>query len=102
MNNNSHLKMRSSLMWSQQWTPGVVEVRARVGARVVVGVGAEAEELPQGASLARLLLGNTRLISCMTATLPPTTRSLMAKGYIKNGWLTSTPKLKGTGYGGCA
>jgi hypothetical protein len=52
-----------------QWTPDVVEVGAGVGAGAVVGVGAEAEELPQGASLARLLPGNTRLTSCMTATL---------------------------------
>ncbi len=68
-----------------QWTLGVVEV----------GVGAEAEELPQGASLARLLPGNTQLTSCMTATLPPIARSLMARGYIKSGWLTSTPRLRG-------
>jgi len=45
-------------MRSRQWTPGVVEVGAGVGARVMVGVGAETEELPQGASLARLLPGN--------------------------------------------
>jgi hypothetical protein len=81
--------------------PGVVEVGAGVGAKVVVGVGAETETLPQGTSLARLLPGNTRLISCMTATLPPTARSLMARGYIKNGWLTSTPRLRGSGCGGC-
>ncbi len=67
-----------------------------------VVVGAEAEELPQGASFAKLLPGNMWLTSCMTATLPPTARSLMARGYIKNGWLTSTPRLKGGGYGGCA
>ncbi|CAK9255092.1 unnamed protein product [Sphagnum jensenii] len=94
--------MSNSLMRIQQWTPGVVEVGAGVGAGAVVGVGAEAEELPQGASLARLLPGNTRLTSCMTATLPPTARSLMARGYIKSGWLTSTPRLRGSGYGGCA
>jgi len=88
-------------MQSRQWTLGVVEVGARVGARAMVGVGAEAEELSQGASLARLLPGNTRLISCMIATLPPTARSLMAKGYIKSGWLTSTPKLRGSGWGEC-
>jgi len=46
--------MRSTLMRSRQWTPGVVEVGAGVGAGVMVGVGAETEELPQGASLARL------------------------------------------------
>ncbi len=69
-------------------------VGAGVGAGAVVRVGAEAEELPQGASLTRLLPGNTRLTSCMTATLPPTTRSLMARGYIKSGWLTSTPRLE--------
>jgi hypothetical protein len=80
----------------------MVEVGAGVGAGVMVRVGAEAEELSQGASLARLLLGNTRLISCMTATLPPTARSFMARGYIKSGWLTSTPRLKGNGWGGCA
>ncbi|CAM6014336.1 unnamed protein product [Sphagnum balticum] len=89
--------MSSSLMRSRQWTPGVVEVGAGVGAGAVVGVGAEAEELTQGASLARLLPGNTRLISCMTTTLPPTTRSLMARGYIKSGWLTNTPRLRGNG-----
>jgi hypothetical protein len=60
-------------MRTRQWTPGVVEVRA--GA--VVGVGADAEELSQGASLTRLLPGNTRLTSCMTTTLPPTARSLI-------------------------
>jgi hypothetical protein len=38
MSNSSHLKMSSSLMQIRQWTPGVVEVGA--------GVGAEAEELP--------------------------------------------------------
>jgi hypothetical protein len=76
--------------------------RGRGRARAVVGVGAEAEELPQGASLARLLQGNTRLTSYMTATLPPTTRSLMARSYIKSGWLTSTPRLRGSGCGGCA
>jgi hypothetical protein len=81
-------------MQSRQWTPGVVEVG--------VGAGAEAEELPQGALLARLLPGNTRLTSCMIATLPPTARSLMARGYIKSGWLISTPRLKASGYGGCA
>jgi hypothetical protein len=74
----------------------VVEVGAGVGA------GAEAEELPQGASLARLLSGNTWLTSCMTATLPPTARSLMARGYIKSGWLTNTLRLRCSGYGGCA
>jgi len=76
-------------------------VEARVGAGAVVGVGAEAEELPHGASFARLSPGNTRLISCMTVTPPPTTRSLMARGYIKSGWLTSTPRLKGNGCDGC-
>jgi len=90
--------MSSSLMWIQQWTPGVVEV----GAGAVVEVGAEAKELPQGTSFARLLSGNTQLTSCMTATLPPTAHSLMARGYLKSGWLTSTPRLKGNGYGGCA
>jgi hypothetical protein len=93
------MKMSSSLMRSWQWTSGVVEVGAGVGA--VVGVGAEVEELPQGASLTRLLPGNMRLISCMTATLSPTARSLMARGYIKSGWLTSTPRLRGNGWGGC-
>jgi len=88
--------MSNSLMWSRRWTPGVVEVGARVGA------GAEAEELSQGASLARLLPGNTRLISCMTATLPPTARSFMARGYIKSGWLINTSRLRGSGWGGCA
>jgi hypothetical protein len=63
-------------------------------AEVGVGVGAEVEELSQGASLARLLPRNTRLTSCMTATFPPTTRSLMAIGYIKSGWLTNTPRLR--------
>jgi len=67
----------------------------------VVRVGAEAEELLQGASLARLLPGNSRFTSCMTATFPPTTRSLMARGYIKSGWLTSTPRLRGRGCDGC-
>jgi hypothetical protein len=38
MNNSSHLKMSSSLMRIRQWTSGVVEVGARVGA--------ETEELP--------------------------------------------------------
>jgi len=75
---------------------------ARVGAGAVVGVGAEVEELPQGASLTRLLPGNTRLTSCMTATLPPTTHSLMARDYIKSGWLISTPRLRGSGCDGCA
>jgi hypothetical protein len=51
-------------MRSRQWTPGVVEVGVGVGA------GAETEELPQGASLARLLSGNTRLTSCIRN--PPT------------------------------
>jgi len=97
MSNISHLKMRI-----RQWTPGMVEVGAGVGAGVMVGVGAEAKELPQGASLARLLPGNTQLTSCMIATLPPTTRSLMAKGYIKSGWLTSIPRLRGSGCDGCA
>ncbi len=73
-----------------------------VGAGAVVGVGAEAEELLQGASFARLLLGYTWLISCMTTTLPPTARSLMARDYIKSGWLTSTPRLRGNGCDGCA
>jgi hypothetical protein len=41
--------MSSSLMRIWQWTPSVVEV----GAGAVVGVGAEAEELLQGASLER-------------------------------------------------
>jgi len=54
------------------WTPGVVEVWAGVGAKVVVRVGAETEALLQGASLARLLPRNTQLTSCMTTTLPPT------------------------------
>jgi len=84
----------------RQWTPSVVEVGAGVGAGVVVG--AEAEQLSQGASLVRLLLGNTRLTSCMTTTLPPTARSLMARGYIKSGWLTGTPRLRGSSCGGCA
>jgi hypothetical protein len=75
-------------------------VGAGVGARVMAG--AEAEGLPQGASLARLLPGNTRLTSCMTATLPQTARSLMARSYIKSGWLTSTPRLRGNGCGECA
>jgi len=44
-------------MRSRQWTSGVVEVGAGVGAGAVVGVRAEAEELPQGASFARLLPG---------------------------------------------
>ncbi len=80
----------------------MVEVGAGVGAGAVVGVGAEVEELLQGASLARLLPGNTWFTSCMTATLPLIARSLMAKGYIKNGWLTSTPRLRGNSSGGCA
>ncbi len=80
----------------------MVEVKAGVRAGAVVGVGVEAKELPEGASLARLLPGNTRLTSCMTATLPSTTHSLMARGYIKSGWLTSTPRLGGSGYGRCA
>jgi hypothetical protein len=96
--------MSNSLMRIRQWTLGVVEVGAGVGAGAgaVVGVGVEAEELPQGTSLARLLLGNMRLTSCMTVTLPPIARSLMARGYIKSGWLTNTPRLRGSGYGGCA
>jgi len=94
--------MSNRMMRIRQWTPGVVEVGAGVGAGAVVGVGVEAEELPQGASLARLLLENMRLTSCMTATLPPIARSLMARGYIKSGWLTSTPRLRGSGYDGCA
>jgi hypothetical protein len=53
-------------MWSRQWTSGLVEVGAGVRAGVVAG--AKAEELLQGASLARLLPGNTLLTSCMTAT----------------------------------
>jgi len=33
---------------------------------------------------------------------PPTnSNSLMARGYIKSGWLTSTPRLRGSGCGGC-
>jgi len=32
-------------MWSQQWTPGVVEVGTKVGARDVVRVKAETEAL---------------------------------------------------------
>ncbi len=102
MSNSSHLKMSSTLMRSRQWTLGVVEIRAGAGVGAVVGVGAEAEELPQGASLARLLPGNMRLTSCMTTTLPPTARSLMARSYIKSGWLTSTPRLRGSDCGGCA
>jgi len=89
-------------MQSRQWTLGMVEVGAGVGAGAVVGVGAEVEELPQGASLARLLPGNMRLTSCMTVTFPPTARSFMARSYIKSGWLTSTPRLRGSGCGGCA
>jgi len=38
--------MSSSLMRNRQWTPGVVELGAGVGVGAVVGVGAEAEELP--------------------------------------------------------
>ncbi len=99
---HNHLKMSSNLMWSQQWTPGVVKVGVGVGARDVVRVRVEIEALLQGGLLARLLPGNTRLISCMTVTLPPTARSLMARGYIKSGWLTSTPRSRGSGCGGCA
>jgi hypothetical protein len=82
--------------WSRQWTPGLVEVGAGVMAK------AEVEELLQDASFARLLPGNTQLTSCMTVTLPPTAHSLMAKCYIKSGWLTNTPRFKGSGCGGCA
>ncbi len=100
MSNSSHLKMSNNLMRSQQCTACVVEVGAGVGAGVVVG--AEVKELLQGASLERLLPGNTRFTSCMTVTLPPTTRSLKEKDYIKSGWLTNTPRLRGSDYGGCA
>ncbi len=34
---------------------------------------------------------------------PPTnSTSLMARGYIKSGWLTNTPRLRASGCGGCA
>jgi hypothetical protein len=89
-------------MRNRQWTLGVVELGAGVRVGAVVGVGAEAEELPQGTSLVRLLPGNTRLISCMIATLPPTARSFMARGCMKNEWLTSIPRLRGSGCGGYA
>jgi len=37
--------MSSNLMWSRQWTPGVVEVGAGVGARDMVRVEAETKAL---------------------------------------------------------